>query len=244
MSFQYKKRSMEKRFLLEILGRTIFSDLENIREHCDLMESSLKKELKNFSKRIDEHADKLSSDEKTELYEWYSDDYWRLADVFPNIQRSAMLIMAFSFFENQIKSLCKRLQPYASSNICLNDLRGHDVDQAKIYLKKIIKINFPNNDKNWEEITNFRDIRNLVVHNGGKPEKERREYEKLKKYIDKNNKLLKLDTHEKIVYKKEFIPHVLSTFQNFFRALLSEIEKNGIPLIKPLLVRQNNAITS
>lgn len=104
---------------------------------------------------------------------------------------------------------------------------GDDIDKAKKYLKEIIKINFPNNDKNWEEITKFCKIRNLVVHNGGKLEKERnKEYENLKKYIYKNSKLLKLGKREKILYKKEFIPHVLSTFQNFFRSLLSKIEKN------------------
>lgn len=232
MPFQYKERST-KTVLLRILEGTIFSDLENIREHCDLMESSLKKELKNFSKQIDEQANKLTDDEKTELCDWYSDDYWKLADVFPNIQRSSMLVMAFSFFENQLKSICKRLKPYASSNIWLNDLFGDDIDRVKIYLKEIIKINFPNNDKNWEEITNFRNIRNLVVHDGGKLEKERcKKYIKLKEYIDKNNKVLKLDDHEKIVYEKEFIPHVLVTFQNFFKALLSEIERNWNPVDK------------
>lgn len=226
MRFQYKERNLKRLLLCRVLDGTIFSDLENIREHCDLMESSLKKELKDFSKQINERADKLTDDEKAELCDWYSDDYWKLTDVFPNIQRSSMLIMAFSFFENQLKSICKRLKPYASSNIWLNDLYGDDIDRTKIYLKEIIKINFPNNDNNWEEITNFRDIRNLVVHDGGKLEKERyKKYIKLKKYIDKNNKLLKLDTREKILYKKEFIPHVLSTFQNFFNALLSEIKK-------------------
>lgn len=232
MPFQYTEISIKTR-LLRILEVTIFSDLENIREHCDLMESSLKKELKNFSKQIDKQADKLTDEEKTELCDWYSDDYWKLTDVFPNIQRSSMLIMAFSFFENQLKFICKILKPYSNSNIWLNDLYGDDIDRTKIYLKEIIKINFPNNDKNWEEITNFCDIRNLVVHDGGKLEKERcKKYKKLKKYIDKNNKLLKLDEHEKIVYEKEFITHVSSTFHNFFEALLSEIKKNWNPVEK------------
>lgn len=226
MPFQYKERSIKRLLLLRILEGTIFIDLENIREHCDLMESSLKKELKDFRKRVDEQAEKLSSEEKTEFYEWYSDDYWKLTDVFPNIQRNSMLIMAFSFFENKLKSICKKLKPYADCNIWLNDLYGDDIDRVKIYLKEIIKINFPNDDKNWEEISNIRYIRNLVVHNGGKLEKERcKEYKKLKNYIGKNRKLLKLDKHEKIVYKKEFIPHILSTLRNFFSTLLSEIKK-------------------
>ena len=47
-----------------------------------------------------------------------------------------------------------------------SDCKGKGIDQAKTYLKKFVGIDFPDQSEYWNKITNYRKVRNKIVHNG------------------------------------------------------------------------------
>ena len=168
----------------------------------------------------------MSKSDKDFFYDIYIDDFVKLDEGFPYIQRSSIFIMTFSLFENELNTICKILGRNSNLELQLKDLNGKGIERAKLYLEKVVKINFPANSKSWGEITNFSRIRNFVVHNGGRlKEKGDKNSEIVKKYIKKNS-TLNFDGHERISYNENFIPHVLDTFHKFSNVLFSNIDKS------------------
>jgi hypothetical protein len=83
--------------------------LSNLENYHQVMESTLKEQKRKFEEWIDEQAETLSDEEKTEFYEAYSDDHWELSDVFPSTLRSSLLVAIYSVLEREMVGCCTEL---------------------------------------------------------------------------------------------------------------------------------------
>jgi hypothetical protein len=97
----------------------------------------------------------------------FIDDYQKLSDDFTYIQRNSIFIMTFSVFENELNSICKVLGRNSNLKLAPTDLNGRGIERSKLYLEKVVEINFPKDSTLWAEIKNNNHIRNLAVHNEG-----------------------------------------------------------------------------
>lgn len=131
---------------------------------------------------------------------------------FAGLLRKSFFISTFSFFENRL------ISEYRSRRNNDIDTRG-ELQKAIDYFTKNSLIEFPKDIA--DSVTNYRIIRNCIVHAQGrlnelKPEKDR---EKLQNYFNKktNNVFL---VKEEIQLQKEFCAEALQNIEAFLRLAL------------------------
>lgn len=210
---------------LRIFSRAIQSlvehEIRDLREITMLITDLLSQEAGKFHFRMDKLAQTLSKADQDELYDFYSDDYWQLSKLFPNITASSLFVTSYSLLEYNLLSLCKGFQQDYS--IKLDDLKDEGIFLAQTYLKKVVGIDFPDTTKHWNEIHYFNSIRNFIVHNNGQLNNKKRA-EALKTYI-KTKKSLTLDSHNRIEISIAFISEELDTLEAFFKDVFLAIDK-------------------
>ena len=84
----------------------------------------------------------------------------------------SLLLTMVSLFEEAMNVLCRTYKRVFLLNKDLKDIRGSGIERAAEYLKTEAKVKGIKNDSQWEYITAIRDCRNMVVHNGGRIERE------------------------------------------------------------------------
>jgi hypothetical protein len=89
-------------------------------------------------------------------------------DGFANLLRSSFFVSLYSFLESRLKKEC---QSRKSAHIAatLSDISGHknELDRFKKYFAEVLQIYFPGDTTQWQEIQNYRVLRNCIVHTRG-----------------------------------------------------------------------------
>lgn len=218
--FLVKGRTMRKRFMsnknltiVTMRKHLMKFELELLEEYAKKLETLIKKE-----------AAKLEQQKQDEFFENYTDDFWMLQKVFPNIFRSSLFIACYTLLENQLIDICELLQGQYNYTIKVSDLKGRGITVAKIYLKKVACIDFPDQSSHWKKILKYNLIRNVVVHNRCRLDEDNKNAKEIRTFI-KNSSSLSLDDNEYIQFSKKFILEVLDSlnaFSNdFFKAWAS-----------------------
>lgn len=103
---------------------------------------------------------------------------------FPKILRRSLFVSLYAVLESILNNECSsRRKPEIL--LALSDIRGDGIERAKIYLEKVLKMNFPSRSVEWQEIRNFSKLRNCLVHNSGNLSglRNRDDAEALKRYV-------------------------------------------------------------
>lgn len=135
---------------------------------------------------------------------------------FPNILRKSFLVSLYSFLEHCLMEECRSRK---GDDILLSpsDIRGeNDIDRARVYLTKILRINFPSDSTEWEEIQNIRRLRNCIVHNHGECDKDK--YKSVRDYVIRNPTTLSLSGDE-IILSGDYCKRALSIVAKFIKLL-------------------------
>ena len=205
-----------------ILGG-IHINFENLREHIKTIEKLIKQEQVNFTQRIEEEAKQLSIEERDDFYEWYSDKYWHLNDVFPDLNRNSIFLVAFSNFEYELFSISRIISKELSPDSKIDEYSGNGIEKVKKYFNRVLEIPFPSETQEWNKIQIYKKIRNIIVHNGGKVRKIESN-ENLMSFIN-NEKFISLDNFNRIHLEPEFVNTVLYTFENFIVNFINSIRQ-------------------
>ena len=196
-------------------------DLETFKQHTKKVESFLQDEVKAFEKYAREHTADWDEYERAEYYENSSDHYWELSKVYPNIQRKSELISIYTILENTINRICLVFESSIDNPVKMKDLEANGIiDQARRYLEKVVRLNFPNEHASWKEILKIQQIRNSFVHADGYVKTGNSD---LIKYINSSN-YLKLKSNNSIEISNGFSEHCLDVFSEFFKELFLRIE--------------------
>lgn len=214
-----------KNFRLSFFRKMALDDIEQFRSHVDGVEKYLEKDVKDLLAYHEQKTEGLSAEEKDEYYEFYSDEYWQLNEIFPNIQRKSELIGIYTIVEHYLNLLCSIYEQDGISKVKLKDLKGQGIiDRARKYLVKVVEIDFPSQADSWSEIRRIQNIRNLFVHNDGVLKGNDSDKSSIKEYIANSN-YLKLDQFEKIVIERGFTDYCLQQFGLFFDKLCDAVDE-------------------
>lgn len=106
----------------------------------------------------------------------------------------SLFISAFSYFETFILSIAKQIEKNTKSKIKFNDLKGKgDLDCYRKYINKIREIESANNtSKNWNEISEFKTIRNSITHKYGIVDKKVNLIKKFDLYFGTNEQMIRI----------------------------------------------------
>jgi hypothetical protein len=150
-------------------------DLENLEKYRQVMETALKEQKRSFEEWMDKQAEELTDDEKTEFFDYYSDEHWELSDVFPSTLRSSLLVAAYSVLEKQLVDCCEDLWNKNKYPVKPKNPDRGIIFKARKYLTDHARISIPDTSPNWSDIVAYNRIRNAIVHNDGKLDAKRLE---------------------------------------------------------------------
>jgi hypothetical protein len=127
--------------------------------------------------------------------------------------------------ESSLVEICNNLRKVVKADLILNDISGKGIKQSEKYLKKVIKIDFPSDAKQWKAIEDYSKIRNILIHSDGLFPNNNKEFSSLiTKYRGLNNRTY-YDENNYITLEKEFVLDVLEDVRNFFLQLQQGMKK-------------------
>jgi hypothetical protein len=191
--------------------------------------SAIEKEKESIQKRQSKATAKLTKREIEDYYEWNSEDYFLVEDVFKNISMYSFIVILYSFVECGLESICNvEYGDRARYNkergkppllIKYKDIRGEGIERSKIYLEKVIGLNLHTGEKPWNEINTLRKIRNAIVHDEGTASDQIIKEGNIKQHV--KNGLLEITDHGpdiwgKIIIKHDYLDHILVHAKQFF----------------------------
>ncbi|HDY85312.1 MAG TPA: hypothetical protein ENI26_07970 [Methylophaga aminisulfidivorans] len=178
-----------------------------------------KEELhKDYQSKIQDSLEE-SHDEISHDYAWE-----QYQTVTPEFHRESLLISLYNFLEHQMNTLCEKLAVSIDSKIELRDLNGKGVERAKLYLTKMVGIDFNKVEMEWSHIQDINKVRNCIVHNGGKIPSNTSD--KLHGVIRKYPKLKKAEAGYLSV-ESDLIDDFIATLLVFFDGLEKEVDRYG-----------------
>ena len=210
-------------FRRDLLQALIDIDLRRLRDYERIFEGALAKEKQDLKAEVDQAAARLPQEQREEFRERHADTYQELSRVYPDILRSSLLRMYCSFFENYLTILYKEYKRYYNCPYEIDEQKGSQIEKIQKCMKKA-GIRFPDQTAEWNNIKHYFYIRHAVTHNGGKLNKEKRWYQRTKKFIQNSNSLT-LNQLEYIHFDRSFVEEVAGDMEifsdNLFKALLT-----------------------
>ncbi len=165
----------------------------------------------------------INYDEETGPDSNYDSHMLDLLSAFKDQLRKSFFVGVFSFLESELLSECHhRKTQHKDILLSLNDLAGQNsVDKAVTYLTKVLRLDNPSKFPEWNEIQNYKKLRNCIVHAQGRVDQMKSESDSrtLKGYIDQK-KTLSLTLGEEVRLDKGFCEEALTTIGVFLRSWL------------------------
>ena len=134
------------RSLLALLDQELHSRLRERREVLEEAIDSTQDEA------IQIELDLIISDEGVE------------GEKFKSILFNSFFVASFALFEHKLSIICEGAQKTSGTPFSVDD-RGLNMARAKTYLQKI-GVEVPVQDSGWQGITNYRELRNKIMHDG------------------------------------------------------------------------------
>lgn len=196
-------------------------EFEYYEEHTSRIEKMHAEEVSNLRKRIEKESEKLEGIEKAEHFESYGREFEYLYRIIPTIQRSSELVSVYSLLERNFLKVCEKFEERSDNPVKIRDLKSEGyINQAKMYLEKVVRIDFPEKGSVWQEILALQNIRNSFVHSNGKIKTGNN---KLMQYIQESE-YLELNNNDGVYIKEGFTNHCLDIFKEFFNIIFSLLE--------------------
>ena len=146
----------------------------------------------------------------------------RWDQLFPSELRTSLITSVMSFLEKHVNDVSEGLAKVQRTSVTHRDMRGSGIPRARIFLTRICRLSLPSN-KQWDEVNELLQLRNMLVHNAGVLEavSERRRVLELKKrlpgiaYTDDGGFEL----------QRELCMYALDTSDRFVSALTGEVKR-------------------
>ena len=140
--------------------------IDGLLDFSNSVEHGLKRDLHRFKKWAKQEAQQ--SPDNTEFLESLADQYQHMRTEFPLMLRSSLLVMLCASFEDHLHAQCCSLQRWRELRLAPTDVAGKGIERSRLYLKKVVGVDFPDTDTSWAMVVLLRDVRNAIVHAGGK----------------------------------------------------------------------------
>lgn len=198
----------------------LYSGWETLKEYLSSMEDYLKKATEQFEARVSEQEKTLTSEQFHEFEIDHVEESIFYRDEFPKIVRNSFFVSAYSLFESNLGRICGKLKSEKKVPIGWKDLQGSTLNQFKLYTK-LAGLDLPCDDKTWQEIKKYSEVRNSIVHDNGllkEDKKELAQYAKGKGLIMERSIIVDEATESEIGLTEHFCKEVVNTMQGFILA--------------------------
>ena len=132
------------------------------------MESLLDQEFLQWDNAVKTRAQTISDERgQQDFWDYMSEEFAERSE-FGYIFLNSFFATSFAEFEHRLYQLCYRAQVDSNSGSSVdNEGSGSRMDRADKYLSGL-GIPFPRETNLWKEIKNYRDMRNRIMHEGGR----------------------------------------------------------------------------
>lgn len=132
----------------------------NLSSLIDVSSDSIQEQMKKHEAFIEKLANSLAEENWLQKSSHYSNIDWILLN--------SILLSVFSLFEHHLFKLCRIVEDKLSSKIQIDDISGKGIIKFCNYLFLVGEIQSADRSyKEWQEISYFQKVRNLIAHNGG-----------------------------------------------------------------------------
>ena len=199
-------------------------EISDLKEYVQTLENFLSAEMKRLDGESEVRASEMPKDQRMDFYDSVSDDHYRLAETFPNILRHSLFAHSYSLLEYILLEIAEHFQKSQKLDLSPSDLRDEGIRRAQSYLKKVVRVSFPDSGTIWQEISTLGYIRNLVVHNQGYLTEDNPRKDQIHALIAKWSSDLSLKKN-KFIFSATFIKRVVLTFETFLNDLFKNIKE-------------------
>ena len=134
------------------------------RNLLDLVDRQIEKDLKELTQEAGKASSQLEDDYG---HEDYLLDAYLEREEYKGIFLHAFFASSFALFEHELVRICERACREAKSPFSVKDFGRRDyMNNVKNYLKKL-SVDFPAGTPEWKQATEYRTIRNKIMHEGG-----------------------------------------------------------------------------
>ncbi|MGB3346530.1 MAG: hypothetical protein WBA71_04670 [Candidatus Humimicrobiia bacterium] len=201
---------------------TIYPYLFILENYTKDLEILLEKKIKEFKEMADKEIENLKNltfEEKNHYIDSLIDEYHMLKKAYTNFLRTSVFIACFSLLEHELIFLCEQVQKKKNPKTKFKNFkkRGGIIYRTKDYIEKEAKISLSNQKLLWDDLNNYRLIRNILVHNQGRFDNSKR-VKKVEEFVNNKN-WLELDKLNRIQFKKGFLKEVKKTIEDFSKEL-------------------------
>ncbi len=143
---------------------------------------------------------------------------------YPNILRISMVLALYNLLESGLNNLCDLLKDIRNLSLSLKDLKNNGICRAKLFLDKVVGIEFEPVNSQWSFLTGVNKLRNCLVHNSGKLRPDGNN--SLFKFIEQCDEL-SISQGVTVEIDSKFIGHFAKQAVEFLKYLESQINKVG-----------------
>jgi hypothetical protein len=141
--------------------------IEDVEHQCDETYRKFIEE-RDIYEEVDEERQHFY---RVELHRDFDSDSFDLESIFaellPNMQRGAALILVFGHFENELTRLCYLYHKKFNYESELTSYKKIGITEAIGYLKRVAGLNFSTNTPLWCLIKDISEVRNRFAHHRG-----------------------------------------------------------------------------
>lgn len=154
-----------------------------IRKYILENSTTIIKGQEELNKRI-ENATKYAPEFADEVLNYLEDDILQYHHLYPNLFYNSAVIWLYSFFENNLKSVCEFVERTSKQEIKIKDFGNRGIERYEKYLRLVHGVKSEKLESTWSRIQKYEVIRNLIVHNNSSliNNREIKEVEKQPKY--------------------------------------------------------------
>jgi len=208
-------------------------ELNQYEEHITRIETMINEGIKQLHSKMEKESSHLNGYEKAEYIENFKSDYEydHVVHKIPDIQRKSELIGLYSILEKNLVEIAEMQEKKSDNPVRMNDLKDNGyIDKVKIYLEKVVEVDFPTDDVTWKEIKFIQELRNKCVHSNATIPTGNC---KLISYIRKSE-YLDLNSQDQLEISEGYTKYCIGVFRNFFSKLFPQLKKKNTPKIELL----------
>ena len=204
-------------FALQLFKGHTFSELSSLKDFIDHSGEAIFIAQDKFEKLYNSVViiSDESDDEPKDIYWNY--EYHKIHEIFPSFYRHSTFIGLYSFLETRLYSLCDNMQRLKEYKIKLSG--GSNIEKSKKYFTLVVGINTEDLNKFWAKLTDYRKIRNCLVHNNGFIKDKRQTWEEIIIRIS----YLELNSTKIQIADDKFLLNFIELVKQYLSALLNKI---------------------
>jgi hypothetical protein len=141
--------------------------LHKLERFADIVEETLVSRAAELDAELTAAAAEYPEPERQEFFEHHAEDFYELSDELPTILRYSVLTGADAALEHYLVDTCETYYEVNKATVRLTDLAGTGIQRARLYLKQVARIQFPDAKPAWTAILRLRELRNCIMHANG-----------------------------------------------------------------------------